>query len=219
MKLINADCLKIISEMPENSVDHVFTSPPYNIGRSRSLDSKARGKYKHFSDNKDNYLDWCTEIIDQLLRITKGYVFWNIQANALNKADVFKLIGHYADVLEQNFIWYKPNATPSSKQYYVSNVVEYVLCFSEKKVKGNQHFLKNYIEINKGTKYIKDLNAQMPVSLSDHFITNYTQKDEVILDPFMGSGTTGVSCSNGQREFIGIELVQEYYEIAKERLT
>jgi len=216
--LFQGDALEILKEMQNDYVDHVFTSPPYNIGRSRSIQSKAKGKYEHFEDSNENYFDWCTKIIDQLLRVSSGYVFWNIQANSQNKKDVFKLIGHYADILEQNFIWYKPNATPSSKQYYVSNVVEYILCFSKSKVKGNKHFLRNHVEINKGTKYIKNLNAQMPLSLADHFIKNYTQKGEIVLDPFLGSGTTGVVCMNRQRSFIGIELVPEYLEIAKERI-
>tara|TARA_B000000557_G_scaffold262780_1_gene264290 strand:+ start:1271 stop:1933 length:663 start_codon:yes stop_codon:yes gene_type:complete len=216
--IYNGDCLEIIKELGENTVDHTFTSPPYNIGLNKELDSKAKSKYDQFKDKRPDYFDWCTQIIDELLRITDHYVFWNIQANARNKKQVFKLIGHYADLLEQNFIWYKKNATPSSAQYYVTNSVEYILCFSKKKVKANTHFITNFVDIPKGTKSYGDFNAVMPEQLAHYFIENFTSENQLILDPFLGVGTTGVVCKKLNRAFIGIELVEDYYNIAKERI-
>ena len=139
MKLINADCLEY-----DNSVDYVFTSPPYNIKRSKN---NKYNKYEYFDDGIDNYYDWSIKIIDELLRVTKNHVFWNIQANYYNKKDVYKLIGHYADKIQQNFIWYKPDGIPSSQKYYVSNFVEYIIGFTNQKyIKSNKHFITNHLE-------------------------------------------------------------------------
>ena len=101
MKLINGNCLEILKDFDENSIDYVFTSPPYNIKRSKN---NKYNKYEHFDDGIDNYFDWCVEIINELLRVTKNHVFWNVQANYYNKKDVYKLFGHYSEKIQQNFI-------------------------------------------------------------------------------------------------------------------
>ena len=215
MHLFNGDCLEIMQDMPDNSVDYVLTSPPYNIGRSRSTKSKQKEKYEYFMDNNPNYLDWCIKVIEQLLRITNNYIFWNIQANHINKKDIYKLIGHYSEKIQREIIWHKPNGTPSSAQHRLSNVFEYILIISNNKsVICNPHYLTNVISIPIQSKKNKIHNAVMPQDLSDFIIKNFTKEKEIILDPFMGVGTTGISCVSMNREFIGIELVKEYYELS-----
>jgi|TARA_R100000479_G_C6338452_1_gene184344 DNA modification methylase len=223
MKLINADCLQALKEFEDNSVDYVFTSPPYNIGRSNNkTKSDMKAKYEFFEDNNPNYFDWCVEIINELLRVSKKYVIWNIQPNYSNKKEVFRIMGHFADKLQQNIIWYKPDGTPSSIQHRVSNFVEYILFFTNNiYVEANKHFIKNLVSINKISKNekLKNHSAVMPQELSNYIIENFTQENEIILDPFMGMGTTGVSCVKLNRNFIGIELVKEYYDYATERIN
>ncbi len=215
MQLFNGDCLEVMQDMPDNSVDYVLTSPPYNSGKTRTNKSNLKNKYEYFTDNNTNYLDWCIKVIDELLRITNNYIFWNIQANYYNKKDVYKLIGFYADKIEQNIIWNKPNGTPSSYQHRLSNVYEYILVISNKKsVVCNPHHLTNVITLPIQSKKNKIHNAVMPQNLSDFIIKNFTKEKEIILDPFMGVGTTGISCVSMNREFIGIELVKEYYELS-----
>jgi len=216
MKLINSDCLETLKEFDDNSVDYVFTSPPYNIKRSKN---NKYNKYEYFDDGIDNYFDWSIKIIDELLRVTKNHVFWNIQANYYNKKDVFKLFGHYADKIQQNIIWHKTNAAPSSQKYYLTNAVEYIIAFTnQKNIKTNKVFLKNYIETPINSKRIKGHSAIMNIEVADYIIKNFTQEDEIILDPFMGTGTTGISCLQNNRTFIGIEIAKEYYDYAKNRI-
>jgi len=155
MKLINGHCLEALQNFEDQSIDYVFTSPPYNIKRSKN---SKYNKYEHFDDGIENYLEWSIKIIDELLRVTKNHVFWNIQANYYNKKDIYRLIGHYADVLIQNFIWTKSHYVPASEHYAISNAVEYVLAFSnEKRIKGNE--INNLNEDNKTahTEVKKDL--------------------------------------------------------------
>tara|TARA_R110002020_G_scaffold214949_3_gene422113 strand:- start:1193 stop:1855 length:663 start_codon:yes stop_codon:yes gene_type:complete len=219
MKLYNGDCLEVMKELPDNSVDYVLTSPPYNIGRSRNTKSGQKAKYEHFIDKNPNYFEWTVSIIDELFRVTKKHIFYNIQANWTNKKDVYKLIGHYSDKLIQNFIWTKEHSSPASAHYAITNSVEYILGLSnEKRIKGNQINSTNHIHTSTRTKGLKDHNAVMHIDISDYFIENFTKENEIVLDPFMGSGTTGLSCVKYNRQFIGIELVPEYYEGAKERI-
>ena len=211
MNLIQGDALEIVKTFEDNSVDHVFTSPPYNVGRKREGKSTQRAKYEFFEDNNGEYFVWCVEIINELLRITKGHIFWNIQPNWTNKKDVYLLMGYYSDKLLQNFIWTKEFFTPASSQYAISNAVEYILVISNlNRVKGNKKFNKNHIHTTKRPAGSEDHNAVMNTEVADFIIENFTKEDQVILDPFMGLGTTGISCKKFNRQFIGIELVQEY---------
>ena len=185
MKLYNGDCLKILKNFDDNSLDYVFTSPPYNIGRTRNSKSNMNAKYEFFNDNNENYFNWCVEIINQLLRVTKKYVIWNIQPNYSNKKDVFKLIGHFADNLQQNIIWHKPNGTPSSIQYKVSNVIEYILFFTNNKL----IYLKNK----------NNVNIQIPT------IGYYTESKELL--PFIS--VMGIK-SSSSRTFGAFYYFQNY---------
>ena len=217
MKLINADCLEALKKFDDNSVDYVFTSPPYNIKRSKN---NKYNKYEYFNDGIENYYEWSVSVIDQLLRVTKNHVFYNIQANYYNKKDVHKLIGHYSNKIQQNFIWHKPsNYIPSSQKYYVSNVYEYILGITNQKyIKSNKIFIKNHLDINGYVKNRGKFNAVMNPEVADWFVENFTQENEIVLDPFMGTGTTGISCVQNNRNFIGIEVANEYYIHAKERI-
>ena len=217
MKLINANCLEALQNFEDQSVDYVFTSPPYNIKRSKN---NKYNKYEYFDDGIDDYLEWSIQVIDELLRVTKNHIFWNIQANYYNKKDVYKLIGHYADKIQQNFIWHKPDGIPSSQKYYVSNFVEYIIGFTNQKyIKSNEIFITNLLEFkaSNGNKN-KQHKAAMNIEVADWFIKNFTKPGETILDPFLGTGTTGVSAFKHQRNFIGIEISKEYFDYAQQRI-
>ncbi len=218
-KLYQGNCLEILKQFDDKSIDYVFTSPPYNIKRTKG-NKYHKYDFNKFQDNQKNYYEWSVSVIDELLRVTKNHIFWNVQANYYNKKDVHKLIGHYSNKIQQNFIWHKPaNYIPSSQKYYVSNVYEYVLGITNQKyIKSNEVFIKNHLDINGYVKNRGKFNAVMNPEVADWFIKNFTQENEIVLDPFMGSGTSGLSCIKYNRNFIGIELVPEYYEGAKERI-
>tara|TARA_B100000214_G_C23969256_1_gene629264 strand:+ start:302 stop:994 length:693 start_codon:yes stop_codon:yes gene_type:complete len=218
MKIYNNNCLDILKNFSDKSIDYVFTSPPYNIKRTKG-NKYHKYDFEKFQDNQKNYFEWCVNVIDELLRVTKNHIFWNVQANYYNKKDVHKLIGHYSNKIQQNFIWHKPaNYIPSSQKYYVSNVYEYILGITNQKyIKSNKIFIKNHLDINGYSKNRGKFNAVMNPEVSDFFIKNFTKKNEIVLDPFMGTGTTGMSCIKYQRKFIGIELVEDYYNYAKDR--
>ena len=77
IQIINDDCLNALKGMPDNAVDYVITSPPYNIGRSRVTKSGQKAKYEHFTDKNPNYFKWSIEVVDELLRVSKKHVFYN----------------------------------------------------------------------------------------------------------------------------------------------
>ena len=211
MKLINDDCFKTLEEINDKSIDYVLTSPPYN--------RKRNDKYTDYNDNIDDYFSFLVNITDILLQKTKKHIFMNIQANYYNRVDVYKYIGHYADKIQNIIIWEKTNPTPAAGNS-ITNSYEYIIVLGDFSLKSNTTYTKNHITTNVcKNEYHKVHKAVMNEEISDWIIEKFTQEGELILDPFMGTGTTGASCKKYNRKFIGIEKSEEYYKIATNRLS
>lgn len=209
--LINDDCFKALEEINDKSIDYVLTSPPYN--------RKRNDKYTDYNDNIDDYFSFLVNITDILLQKTKKYIFMNIQANYYNRVDVYKYIGHYADKIQNIIIWEKTNPTPAAGNS-ITNSYEYIIVLGNFSLKSNTTYTKNHITTNVcKNEYHKVHKAVMNEEISDWVIEKFTQEGELILDPFMGTGTTGASCKKYNRKFIGIEKSEEYYKIATNRLS
>lgn len=223
-KLILGDCLEKMKQMPDNSVDVVFTSPPYNdSGRTeRDKELKRHFKYEN-SEIREDWYEWQCECIDEMLRIAKRQVMYNIQPILSNKADVYRLIGHYADKIDQILIWYKPNSQPQHYPHRIANYYEMVLIlrggyFDKLYINSNGYTNVIIQNINSNHEYSHTHRALMSEPFCDEIIREFTQEGDTVLDPFMGLATTGVSCYKYNRDFVGIEIYKPYYDIAKQRL-
>lgn len=223
-KLILGDCLEEMKKMPNESIDVVFTSPPYNDSGKTERDKAMKRHFKYENcEVREDWYEWQVECIDEMLRVCKRQVLYNIQPILSNKADVYKLIGHYADRIDQILIWYKPNAQPQHYPHRIANFYEMVLI-----LRGG-HFDKLYVNSNGYTNVIvKNINsnreysdkhrALMSQSFCDEIVREFTQDGDTVLDPFMGLATTGLSCLKYGRDFVGIEIHDPYFALAKERM-
>lgn len=200
--VINADSLDFLPKMTDNSVEYTLTSPPYN--------RKRNDKYEKFKDINNNWLDMNIQIINELLRITKKHIFYNIQSNYYNRKDVYKLIGQIIDI----HIWEKSNPMPASGKS-ITNSVEYFLILGDKSLKSNKTYTKNIITTSVNSKMPKEHKAVMKPEVAQHFIETFTNEGDIIMDCFFGTGTTGKVCNELNRKFIGIELENYYYEMCK----
>ena len=135
-KLICGDCLQIMKEMKDQSVDVVFTSPPYNDSGTTERDKEMKRHMKYENvEFRDDWFEWQCECIDEMVRLSRKYVLYNVQALLSNKQDVYRLIGHYADQIHQILIWYKPNAQPQPYAHRIGNSYEMVLIIKGKQFK------------------------------------------------------------------------------------
>lgn len=212
---------RVYGGVEDNTVDVCFTSPPYNIKSSGENDKCGKAKYK-IDEYRDDWYEWQIKCIDEMLRISKRIVIYNIQAGQYNKRDVYKIIGHYADRIHDIAIWYKPNGQPQSKPYRISNTYEFILIIKKNPnyvLELNERFARNVIEHNVNTNPYSDIHgAVMPLDFARLLIHRYTFENEVIFDPFMGLGTTALACDSLKRHFIGTEKEQRFFDIANERL-
>jgi len=246
------DCLEVMKDIPDKSVDLTVTSPPYDNLRTYNGNIE-QWSFANFQG-----------IAKELYRVTKqgGVVVWvvgdatikgNETGTSFRQALYFKEIGFN---LHDTMIWNKGgfSAVGALKTRYAP-VFEYMFILTKGKIKTfnpikdkpNKHSGKlihktKRLEdgsIKKGTPYIsseygqryniwdifpqrqkgKDCHpAPFPEQLAQDHILSWSNEGDVVLDPFMGSGTTAVACINTNRKFIGIEISKEYFEIAKKRI-
>lgn len=207
------NCLDAFKDMTTDSVDYVFTSPPYN--------RKRNDKYTFYDDDVADYKTFILEVIRQSLRVSKDYVFFNIQKNYYNKQEVFELIGEFAGDIIDIFIWNKTNPMPASGNN-ITNSYEYVLVLSKvhKTLKSKRTYTKNVITTNvySSNPYRKVHRAVMHPDLARSLFTDFMVEGKIVLDPFMGVGTTAEVAKESGLYYIGFELVHEYIEVAEQRM-
>ena len=208
-EIICGDALQLIKELSDNSIDITFTSPPYN--------RKRNDKYDFYDDNIVDFYEFLTTITDELLRVTKRYVMINIQKTYYNKVDVFKYIGKYATDILDIVIWEKSNPRPCIDNS-ITNAYEFFIILGKEPFRANSHYVKNHITTSINNNMPNEHRAVMRTDVCQWFIENFTNENEVILDPFMGSGTTAVVCKSLNRNYIGFEISEKYCEYARERV-
>ncbi len=215
------DCLELMKDIPDNSIDLIVTDPPYKIiGNGFSAVAGGFKDRDLFKNNIKNFKDgFDFKILDEFERIMKK---WNIYIYC-NKDLLFDLIIYFKqknvfiDILTEHIT----NPTPFCNNTYL-NDTDYILFVRESgvKVNGTYHTKSKY-EIKNTNKKDKQLFKHPTckyVNLIEKYIINSSKENDLVLDPFMGSGTTGVACINTNRKFIGIELDENYFNIAKNRI-
>ncbi len=232
---MQGDCLERMKEIESGSVDMIFTSPPYNMNLrirngkycSRQIVKEISTKYTNFDDNlpMEDYFNFNKSVINECLRVS-DLVFYNVQFLTGNKPALFKLLGEFHNRVKEFIIWDKVNAQPAIGKNVLNSQFEVLIVLQNTKPESrsfdsgqfDRGTLSNVWHMKRGKKYSKDHGATFPVELAEMAIKNFTSKGDVVLDPFLGVGTTGVAAKNLNRKFIGIELDENYFNIAKKRI-
>ena len=221
--LINGDCLEVIKEMSDGSISCVITDPPYKMNHSTGgctnigLKNKWQGNIKAGNtvmgfDLSIKFSDWLPEVYRVLKQSGHCYIFCNDKNMQELLNESIKVGFRESNIL----VWVKNNACPN--RYYMKNC-EFVLFLYKGKAKPiNDMGTKAALMIDNIRGNDKLHPTEKPVKLLTTFVNNSTSKGDTVLDPFMGSGSTGVACLNTNRKFIGIELDKKYFEIAQNRI-
>jgi len=232
-KIYNEDCLITMKNIEDEFVDIVVTSPPYNIGKGRKNGSRKESlTYDNYSDSlsKEDYFKKTNLWIDELLRITKYHIFYNIQEIKGNKGIIKHLYQNYSEYIKDVFIWAKTNPPSSINDNGVSKGYEYIFCFSkdnpEKSVFNycnfsnyNGDYIRNCIikPVN-NDKENKGHSFAFSDWLPKYFINYFSKPNDLVYDPFMGTGTTAKASILLNRKYIGSEISNNYCNIADKRL-
>ena len=222
-KIYLGDCYELIKHIPEKSVDLIYTDIPYlfnNIGdkTNHSGLSKRIGKTMHELKDIVNGIDWV--ILDDFVRVMKriNCFIW------CSKEQIFYLMGYFKN-LGCNFeilTWNKSNPTPMTNNTFLPDI-EYCLYFREPGVSLNNGYdLKSkwyQSPINKRDKDTFTHPTIKPLELVKRHISHTTQKNDLVLDCFIGSGTTAIASKELGRNYIGIEIDPKWHKVATDRLN
>ncbi len=197
MRLIHGNCLDEMPRMAAGSVDAVITDPPYGVGLS----------YSSYEDTLENWKDMFGKLAPQLRRLADMVIMPSCQIKLLEY--IYKT--HPPDWL---IAWHK--GSPGTQSYIGFNDWEPLLVYG--KTDGLcMHDYFSVTNIEKKGNYGHP--CPKPLRWATWLIARATKEGDTVLDPFMGSGTTGVACVKLNRNFIGIELDKKYFDIAEKRIT
>lgn len=201
-KIILGDCLEVMKEMADKSVDLVLTDPPYGINYDVIQDKIANsgrisngGKWKEYNDKKWDAKTPDRVYFDEMLRIGKHQIIWG---------------GNYFDLPRHStwLIWNKIQRgymTAGEMAWTSFNKSIYIFDMSRADA---------YINKTDG----KFHPTQKPVLLFEWCLERFTKEDDIVFDPFLGSGTTAIACKHLKRKYIGVEIEPKYVKIANDRL-
>lgn len=225
------DCLEVMPML--GKVDHLITDPPYE----KEAHSKVRRTAKSVKSGG------CHDVLDfaQITEELRDYVPMWANKNCLGWASFFcqvEAVSMWRDSIEKcsgkykrACVWVKPDSSPQFNgempaQGYECFVLQW--CGEGRSAwnSGGKRGVYTHLTNQSDRTKIKDINGQLinahptekPLTLMNEMLNDFTNKDQTILDPFMGSGTTGVACVKLGRKFIGIELEEKYFDIACRRI-
>src|SRR3990167_4952737 len=238
--IIQGDCLDLLKEIPDNSIDMTFADPPFNLKK----------KYNGYKDSLEfqDYLNWCEKWIAEMVRVTKptGSIFVH---------NIPKWLTYYAAFLNnvasfKHWISWDAPSGPMGKSlqpshygilYYAKNYEKnkfYEIRYAHKRCRKCSYLLKDYggkkdslhpfgplvsdswtdIHRIKHNKYRDEHPCQLPTHLIERLILMSTNEGDIILDPFVGTGTSAISAKHLGRHYIGIDIDGKYVDITKQKL-
>ena len=226
IELLHGDCFNAIESLENGSINMILTDPPYEISNSgggmmdrdnrnfiRNIDSMGMAKS---SFDVIKFLNICIPKFKDLQSFN-GVFFLSL-----------KQLHLYIQFAIDNKLqygltyWHKSDPAPLCNNKYL-NDIELCIYIKGKKARimGN-YSTKSMVyksATNRKDKKLYEHPTIKPVELIEKYLINHSNESDIILDPFMGSGTTGVACINTNRNFIGIELDDKYFDIAKTRIS
>jgi len=247
-KIYNENNLETMKRMPDHFISGILTSPPYNLGKNPNHRRKNQDDYHLYQDNVDNlsdieYLNIRINEFKEFERILKldGVICYNMSYSNKNPILPIKLINKVDEetnlTLTEIITFKKKSANPfQSSPNKLTRITELVYIIVNKNYlntfkankeiskineKTGQKFYKNYfnlIEAKNNDGFKTNLKATFSSDLVEQLINIYFEEGSLIYDPFMGIGTTAKGCINKKCNYIGSEIINEFFEDSRKYL-
>ena len=231
--IVNGDCLEVLKTIPDESFDCILTDPPYNLGlfmhnRNTNLAKMRDNQFAYAGWDNIEYEEWCSnmrEFLKECSRILKP------KGTLISFMSIIKVESFIRFAEEVGFyykttgIWHKKNPMPRNMNLQFVNSTESWVYFINRGTSGTFHnngkvvhdYLESSVTPLSEKKHGKH-PTQKPLSIMKQLINLTTNEGDIVLDPFMGSGSSCVAAALLNRNFIGIELNESYFDITSKRL-
>lgn len=210
------DCLTGLQYIPDGSVDLVLTDPPYGISKELNCKGQRLGSTAKLDFNFGEWDTFGKEWFHIAIKKTRGWMM-----TFCAKKDV----GFFIDTLEEDgfvavdvLVWQKPDPVPLNAKSRFLNAWEAVVIGKRPGSTWNSNYEHNIIKCQAPKGKNRFHPTQKPVELIKKLVSLSTKEGGLVLDPFMGSGTTAVACIESKRNFIGFELSKTYHKMAVNRI-
>lgn len=220
IKLYNNDCIKTMQQIESGSINLLLTDPPYNIARDNNFDTMGRASIDFGEWDKGfDQFTWLKEI-PRILHKDGSIIIFNDWKNVGEIARYCESLGL---VIKDMLRWRKSNPMPRNRDRRYITDFECAIWLTNKNAKWTFHRLSDTYqrpEFEYGLVGGKEKihPTQKPVKLMEELLLIHSNENDLVLDCFMGSGSTGVACKNLKRNFIGIELDNTYFVGADNRI-
>ena len=216
------NAVRLSKELEDNSIDCIITSPPYY----NSSHKYQRGTGFHYTADVGEPLYVITDFFENIKPKIKddGIVCLNLgysygETGVMRPFDIInrlrEKLGYFINDI---IIWHKNNPIPLNKR--LTNAIEYIFVLSKHPM--GKYYTKTYTHnvwkfpVDKGN---RNHSAVFPITLPKLCLEHFTKENDLILDPFMGSGTTALACTEMKRNYIGFEINKDYIQVAKKRIN
>ncbi len=218
INLICGDCVKKLSAISDDSVDLILTDPPFNVGLP----------YKTYKDSMidDDYSEWCKAWLIECCRILKDNHYAIIFTGDIKLYYIHRAVMESGLTFHHFLKWYKLNGQCSLSGSVLFNRTELAFLCSKKEPNitliNRKKFYEDTITVPNTTPNQYDLGdhpATRPVELYRRIIEGFTKENDVVLDCFTGSGSSGCASKGTKRRYVGIEMDKYYFEMSKQRIN
>lgn len=214
--IIQGDAIKVLKTIQEESIDLVVTDPPYNIGINYGKDK----------DKREDYIKWCAKWLKECERVLKENGSLYVINYPEKNARIFCEFNRATKLMFRNWlVWHYPTNTGHSPTNFTRASRSILFYTKGNKFKFNleegeviDDVIKMNLVKNVSKEKVKGFPNQIPEKLIELLVKISSNENDVVLDPFMGSGTTAVVCKKNNRNFLGIELDPKSVKIANKRL-
>ena len=215
-KIICGDAIKELQKIPDKTIDLIITDPPYGISRELNCKGQRLGTTAKLNFNFGEWDKLNNDWFDIALKKTRGWMM-----TFCAKKD----IGFFINSLEKNgfiavdvLVWQKPDPIPLNAKSRFLNAWEAIVIGKKPGAIWNSTYEHNIIKFQAPKGKNRFHPTQKPVELIKKLINLTTNAGDIVLDPFMGSGTTAVACIEANRNYIGFEISKEYWEQSMNRI-
>ncbi len=231
INLLCGNCLEILPQINRESIDLIFADPPSNLSNKKFLTTKSgkpvkcdKGKWDEIKNIHEFNLNWIKECI----KVLKPQGTLWISGTLHNYPSIGMALKELDMWIINDIVWFKRNAPPVLSCNRLAPSTEIIWLASKNKKYFFNYNLAKEINNGKQMRNLWEITAkrhktshptEKPEDLLERIILLGSNEGDLILDPFMGSGTTGVVAKKLNRNFIGIEIDKEYFEIAKSRIN